>query len=313
MDGLKRPVQEKHPAGGRVLVTQPSRIPCLQPQPQPILVAWRVVPLERVPNVDALVLRLHCDDLLFVDHLEGTGHPVRQVRLPVEVMRLPRVLGAEAAKLVRPQRNDLLLLPCLLVDPGNSKQLLDLGKHREERLLRRGEEVESDDPLVGPRVERDVRLEQHPHAGHPRGVEGVAVVRKHGEPPGLHGGLHGVSEAGLGVEEGRLEVLDVHQEVLPGGIALVAQERLAVPLHVLPGSVVVGDVPVEGHLLPRPLKHGRVDVHVGLLDLVPQRCDVIGGGALRLLDHNVVVLADDLPVGRDEDLLRFLRRARVRY
>mmetsp|Transcript_20830 Transcript_20830/g.50083 ORF Transcript_20830/g.50083 Transcript_20830/m.50083 type:complete len:283 (+) Transcript_20830:907-1755(+) len=143
----------------------------------------------------------------------------------------------------------------------------------------------------------------------------MAVIREHGEAGGDDGVLHGVGEARFGVEERRLEVLDVHEEVLSGRVALIAQfviPTLAIVVGAAAG-VPAGYIALVGQTLPRSLQHRRVDVHVRLPDLVPQSRDVIRGGALRLADDVPAVPSrrreGRLAVGRDEHLLRLLGSA----
>ena len=216
-------VQEHEPIRGRELAAKPPGVSRLESHLQPVLVARRVVPLLDIPDVDALVLRLDRDHLPFVGDLERARHPGGQVGLAVEVVCQPRVLGAESAELVAPERHRLEHAALVIgVGAGYPEERLDGRQRRQEGLLARREHVECDDALVGPRVERDVALEEHAHARHAGRVEAVAVVAEHRETRGRHAPLHGGREACLAVEEVGLEVPNVDEQVLTGRVRLVA-------------------------------------------------------------------------------------------
>ena len=125
--------------------------------------------------------------------------------------------AAESSQLVTPQHHGLLHhLPGELRLDGDGELGLDERHGRDERLGPAREEVEGDDPLGRPGVEADVTFEEDADAADAEGVEGVAVVRQQGQFGFGHDVDHGPGEAGLGVEEGGVDVLDVDEEVLTG-------------------------------------------------------------------------------------------------
>eukprot|EP00567_Pseudictyota_dubia_P011993 CAMPEP_0197457700 /NCGR_PEP_ID=MMETSP1175-20131217/46772_1 /TAXON_ID=1003142 /ORGANISM="Triceratium dubium, Strain CCMP147" /LENGTH=120 /DNA_ID=CAMNT_0042992137 /DNA_START=141 /DNA_END=500 /DNA_ORIENTATION=- len=118
----------------------------------------------------------------------------------------------EAAQLVRPERHDLLVLRA-----GHAEELLDGRDDGKERLRAARKEIQGDDALVGPGVERHVTFQQDAHARHALGLEGVAVVAQQRQSAGLDDVDHGGREAILRIEKIVLDVLDVDEKVLALG------------------------------------------------------------------------------------------------
>ena len=101
--------------------------------------------------------------------------------------------------------------------PGNRKALFNQRQHRYQLPTPTRKQIQRDHPLLGPGVEGHVRLQQHPDAGDAEGDEGVAVVGEEGKFGFVHDVYHSTSEAVFRVEEGRVDVFDVDEEVLARG------------------------------------------------------------------------------------------------
>lgn len=96
---------------------------------------------------------------------------------------------------MRPKCYRSFRLARLGIDAWNTKQCLNGREQWQQWLFASGEQIEGDDPLIGPRVEGDVTLEQHSHTGYTRGMEGVTVIGKHGKSSRLDSFLHGIGQA----------------------------------------------------------------------------------------------------------------------
>mmetsp|Transcript_49686 Transcript_49686/g.75010 ORF Transcript_49686/g.75010 Transcript_49686/m.75010 type:complete len:386 (+) Transcript_49686:1606-2763(+) len=171
--------------------------------------------IDQVVNINALEGSLYGSDLF----LEVVGIVSQDIFSEIGAGKSVRVavfhLGAESSELVGPEHAWLAhFLAFEERRARNGKEAFDDGKNGQEGRSAASEEIEGDDSFCGPRVEADVRLEQHADAGDAGGDESVAVVGKQGEPGVSDNVHHGLGEELFRVEEGAVHVFHVHQQML---------------------------------------------------------------------------------------------------
>mmetsp|Transcript_23286 Transcript_23286/g.30811 ORF Transcript_23286/g.30811 Transcript_23286/m.30811 type:complete len:407 (-) Transcript_23286:173-1393(-) len=171
--------------------------------------------IDQVVNINALEGSLHGSDL-FLEIVEEVPQNIYSEIVAGKSVRVAMCLVvSESSEHVGPANT--WLGHFLALEEGrarNGKEAFDDGKNGQKGRSAASEEIEGDDSFCGPRVEADVRLEQHADAGDAGGDESVAVVGKQGEPGVSDNVHHGLGEELFRVEEGAVHVFDVHQQML---------------------------------------------------------------------------------------------------
>mmetsp|Transcript_10032 Transcript_10032/g.23737 ORF Transcript_10032/g.23737 Transcript_10032/m.23737 type:complete len:322 (+) Transcript_10032:2004-2969(+) len=96
----------------------------------------------------------------------------------------------------------------------HSEQTLNHRHHRNQQATSTREQIQRYHTLIGPRVERYVRFQEHADAAHTLGYQTMAMIRQQRQLGQRHHFDHGLGQALLRVEEVGVDVLDVDQQVL---------------------------------------------------------------------------------------------------
>jgi hypothetical protein len=173
---------------------------------------------HQIPNVDALILRqgrrhLFLDDAINrgPNHLRQIGIVIQQGIVAIRVIGLTVLLVAESSQFMRPLHINSRIAAIIF---GDAKEFFNRRDDGNQRVAAAGKQIEGDDALVGPGMERNMRFQQDADTGDSLGNELVTMITQHGQTGRGNRVDHGLRQAFFAIQKVTFNSLDIDKQVL---------------------------------------------------------------------------------------------------